>query len=163
MLRVYLDTSVFGGYYDDEFKQSTAPVFEAFFTGQASALISEILVAEIVDAPERVQQLLGRLLKIGCEQLALTAETEALRDAYVAAGVVSPKWAEDALHVAHASLARADVIASWNFKHLVNPLRIRGFNTVNARLGYGAMVIMTPDDIVRSWKEDGYEPEQETI
>ncbi len=93
----------------------------------------------------------------------LTEEALALRDAYVAARVVSPKWADNALHVSHASLAQADVIASWNFKHLVNPLRIRGFNTVNGQLGYGAMAIMTPDDIVRDWKEDGNEPEEETI
>ena len=159
MLRIYLDTSVFGGYYDDEFKQGTVPLFDALFTGKAFALISEALVAELVAAPNRVQQLLERLLMLGCERLELTEEAVGLRDAYITAQVISPKWSEDALHVAHASLARADVIASWNFKHLVNPLRIRGFNTVNAQLGYGAMVIMTPDDIVRSWKEDGYERE----
>lgn len=162
-MRIYVDTSVFGGYYDDEFKKSTVPLFHAFFAGQAFALISETLVAELVEAPERVRHLLEHLLNGECERLMLTEEALALRDAYVAARVVSPKWAEDALHVAHASLAQADAIASWNFKHLVNPLRIRGFNTVNAQLGYGPLAIMTPDDIVRSWKEDGNEPEEETI
>lgn len=162
-MRIYVDTSVFGGYYDDEFKQSTAPLFDAFFSGRAFALISETLVAELVGAPERVRHLLERLLDGECERLILTEDALVLRDAYVAAGVVSPRWAEDALHVAHASLVQADVIASWNFKHLVNPLRIRGFNTVNAQLGYGPMAIMTPDDIVRVWKEDGDEPEEERI
>lgn len=61
------------------------------------------------------------------------------------------------MHVAHASVARADVIVSWNFKHLVNPLRIRGFNGVNAAQGYGPVVIMTPEDVAHIWKEQDNE------
>lgn len=116
-------------------------------------------MAEIVDAPEHVQQLLEKVLTSVYERLLVTEEAEALRDAYIAARVVSPKWADDALHVAHASLAYADVIASWNFKHLINPVRVQGFNAVNAEFGYGAVVMMTPEDIVRDWKEDGYDSE----
>jgi hypothetical protein len=56
--------------------------------------------------------------------------------------------ADDALHVAQATLARADVIVSWNFKHLVNPTRIRAFNGVNLGQGYGLVVIMTPAEVI---------------
>ena len=89
-----------------------------------------------------------------CERLGLPEQTEDLRDAYLAAGVLKPKWADDALHVAHATAARAEVIVSWNFKHLVNPARIRGFNGVNASQGYGPIVIMTPEDLANAWKEE---------
>ncbi len=71
-----------------------------------------------------------------------------LRDAYLRAGVVTPKYADDALHVAQATLARVDVIVSWNFKHLVNPTRIRMFNGVNLAQGYGLVVIMTPSEVI---------------
>ena len=95
-----------------------------------------------------------------CERLGLSKEAEELRNAYLAAGVLSPKWSDDALHVAHAVVARADVIVSWNFKHLVNPLRIHRFNDVNTMQGYGPVVIMTPEDVSHIWEEQDSEEEE---
>jgi hypothetical protein len=156
-MRVYIDASVFGGYFDDEFDTGSRGFFDALFDGLAIALISDTLVAELVDAPERVQDLLERVLACESERLGLSEEAQDLQNAYLASGVLSPKWSDDALHVAHASVARADVIVSWNFKHLVNPLRIRGFNGVNAAQGYGPVVIMTPEDVAHIWKEQDNE------
>jgi len=153
-MRVYIDASVLGGYYDDEFAESTKAFIAALLAGKATALISDTLVGELVDAPERVQDVLDRVRAGDCERLGLPEQAEELRDAYLAAGVLTPKWADDALHVAHACVARADVIVSWNFRHLVNPLRIRRFNGVNAAQGYGPIVIMTPKDLVSIWKEE---------
>ena len=83
------------------------------------------------------------------ERLILTTEAIALRDAYLQGEVVTQKYADDALHVAQATLARADVIVSWNFRHLVNPARIRDFNGINLVVqGYGLMIIMTPAELV---------------
>ena len=158
-MRVYIDASVFGGYYDEEFEEGTKAFFTALLAGQAAALISDTLVGELADAPTRVQDLLERVLAGDCERLGLSDQTEELRDAYLAARVLTPKWADDALHVAHATSARADVIVSWNFKHLVNPARIRGFNAVNAAQGYGPVVIMTPEDLANAWKEEEDESE----
>jgi hypothetical protein len=76
-----------------------------------------------------------------------------LQDAYLSASVVSKRYANDALHVAQATIARADVIVSWNFKHLVNPSRIRAFNGVNMAQGYGQIIIMTPSDIIKILEE----------
>ena len=158
-IRVYMDTSVFGGYYDDVFAEDTKGFFDLALDGRAIVLVSDTLAAELVDAPDRVQDLLERVLAGDYERLGLPDQAEVLRDAYLSAGVLAPKWADDALHVAHATIARADVIASWNFKHLVNPLRIRGFNSVNAARGYGPVVIMTPEDIARAWQEENDEPQ----
>ena len=41
----------------------------------------------------------------------------------------------------------ADLILSWNFRHIVNFDRIRGFNSVNVRWGYRAMTILSPREI----------------
>ena len=157
-MRVYMDSSVFGGYYDREFAEGTAAFFESLLAGKGVAVISDTLVAELTGAPARVQDLLERVLAGESERVGLPQEAEALRDAYLAARVLTPRWSDDALHVAHATTARADVIVSWNFRHLVNPVRIRGFNRVNAAQGYGPVVIMTPEDLANAWKEHEDEP-----
>ena len=58
-------------------------------------------------------------MSINTERLELNDDVEYLQEAYLKANIVTAKYADDALHVAHATLARADVIVSWNFKHLV--------------------------------------------
>jgi len=159
-MRVYIDASVYGGYFDAEFESASRDFLDALFDGRAIALISDTLVAELADAPERVQDLLERVLSCEYERLGLPEQAEELRDAYLAGGVLSAKWTDDALHVAHATVARADVIVSWNFRHLVNPLRIRGFNGVNAAQGYGPVVIMTPEDLSHAWREENDEEDE---
>ena len=149
VLRVYLDTSVVGGCFDDEFADASTKLIETACSGAVRALISDTLVAEIAGAPMQTRETLRRLIDTGGERLLLTPECEDLRDGYLSARIVSRKYADDAMHVAHATIARADVIASWNFKHLLKPMRIRGFNGVNTARGYGAVLIMTPEDIVK--------------
>jgi hypothetical protein len=54
------------------------------------ALIFDTLVSELVTAPQDVQDLLTRLLKVGRERLSLTPEAIMLRDVYLQSGVVIP-------------------------------------------------------------------------
>ncbi|MEK7250008.1 MAG: hypothetical protein AAB209_06235, partial [Bacteroidota bacterium] len=70
-----------------------------------------------------------------------------LRDAYLSAGVVGPKWVDDATHVAAATVARADAIVSWNFVHIVRLDRMKAYNRVNLLNGYGMLTIITPKEI----------------
>jgi len=148
-LRIYIDTSVFGGCFDEEFKKPSKALFRAIKAKQAIPLISDILIAELARAPEAVQNLLSATLKWGnVERLEATKEALDLQQAYIDAGVVVQKFADDALHVAHATIARADVIVSWNFKHLVNPAKIRSFNGINMANGYGMIVILSPEDVI---------------
>jgi predicted nucleic acid-binding protein len=144
-LRIYIDTSVFGGCFDEDFKKPSKALFRAIKAKQAVPLISDILIAELARAPEVVRNLMSATLKWGnVERLEATKEALDLIDA----GVVVQKYADDALHVAHATIARADVIVSWNFKHLVNPAKIRSFNGINMANGYGMIVILSPEDVV---------------
>ena len=152
-MRVYVDASAYGGYFDDEFAEGTKPFFDAILAGKATALISDTLVGELAEAPERVRDLLQKVMTGNFVYLESGDEVDDLRDAYLAAGVLSPKWTDDAKHVAHASVARADVVVSWNFKHMVNPSRIRAFDGVNTAQGYGPVVIMTPLDVAGAMKE----------
>lgn len=57
------------------------------------------------------------------------------------------------MHIAMATLLRVDVIGSWNFKHLLDPRRVRGFNGVNLTMGYGLISILSPSDIVHHLEE----------
>ncbi len=60
----------------------------------------------------------------------------------------------DALHIALATINNADVLASWNFKHIVNLDRIRLYNSINFRQGYRMIEIRTPREILKP-KENG--------
>ena len=79
-------------------------------------------------------------------------EADALAQAYVDAGALGKASLEDALHVATATVAGADLILSWNFRHLVNYDRIRRLNAVNLMNGYRPMDIRSPMEV-------GYEEE----
>ena len=78
----------------------------------------------------------------------MSPESELLRDRYLAAGVVGPASVDDAHHVALATIAHADLIVSWNFKHIVHFEKIRGFNAVNLREGYQTIEIHSPKEVV---------------
>ena len=56
MIRIYIDTSVVGGCFDDEFSEESWALFEMAKTGKISLLISNILADELVIAPKPVQK-----------------------------------------------------------------------------------------------------------
>jgi hypothetical protein len=52
------------------------------------------------------------------------------------------------LHVANATVGGADMIVSWNFRHIVHFRKIRGFNAVNLKEGYATLAIYSPREVV---------------
>lgn len=143
-IRVYVDTSVFGGTADDEFATASRHFFNRVHRGEFVVLISQITVDELTGAPDKVQQVLKDLPDVSVVQIAADEETRVLAQAYVDAGVLGNSSMADALHVAAATVAGADVIVSWNFKHIVNYDRIRKYNGVNALNGYPPVEIHSP-------------------
>ncbi len=81
------------------------------------------------------------------EQVLLTGDVIALRNAYIESGVVSRRWLGDATHVAAATAARVDAIVSWNFRHIVRLDRIKAYNSVNLANGYGFLTILSPREV----------------
>ena len=79
------------------------------------------------------------------------AESEVLAEEYIRQAVVSRRMLADAQHIAVATLARVDVLVSWNFRHIVNLDRIHGFNAVNLRAGYPLLEIRSPLEV---WKDE---------
>ncbi|NLH18335.1 MAG: type II toxin-antitoxin system VapC family toxin [Phycisphaerae bacterium] len=147
-MRIYVDTSVFGGFFDEGFSSASRRFFEMVRHRRVKVMVSDLLLDEIAEAPEPVRELVRSIMEHGCIRVGATEEAARLQDWYLAAGVVSPRYADDAMHVALATLQGADAIVSWNFKHLVNPTRVRGFNQVNIQRGYGTTVILSPEELL---------------
>ena len=78
----------------------------------------------------------------------ISEEALDLRDAYLKEGILSPRWTADASHVALATVSRADAVVSWNFKHIVKLDKIKAYNQVNLRLGYGILTILSPWEVI---------------
>ena len=147
-LRVYVDTSVIGGCLDDEFADASAALLELARAGEVLLLISDLLLEEAARAPDDVRSVLDALPAECTEVLTSSKESVHLRDAYLAANVVGATAERDAHHVAMATIAKADLIVSWNFKHIVHIEKIRAFNSVNLAQGYGLIDIRSPLEVV---------------
>ncbi len=152
-LHIYVDTSVIGGCEDEEFADASRKLWSKFLTGDHVLLISTLTLQEIEGAPADVRRYLEDVPAAYQVQVRLDAEARELADAYVAHGVVGPGSLADALHVALATVNCADVLVSWNFRHIVNLGRIRLFNAVNLEQGYGLIEIRTPKEVLYE-KED---------
>ncbi len=142
-----MDNSVFGGVFDDEFADDSKRFFEQVKSGRFIVLVSEILLREILNAPDHIQDVLSSLPHEQLEAVAITPEAVALTEAYLQAGVVSHKWRDDAARIALATITKADILLSWNFRHIVNFDKIRAFNSVNLAQGYGLLDIRCPKEI----------------
>lgn len=146
-LRVYVDTSVIGGCLDEEFATDSLRLFEAIKRHKVTLLLSAIVLRELALAPRDVLRVLEGLPDGSVEEVPLTEEVLVLRDAYVRAGIVSQRWLDDAGHVAAATIARADAIISWNFKHIVRLDKMKAYNQVNLANGYGILTIISPPEV----------------
>jgi len=146
-MRLYVDTSVIGGCLDDEFAKDSCRLMEAAKAGRVTLLVSAIMARELDSGPPELQAVLEKLPPEAFEDVPLTEEILALRDAYIDAHVVGPRCLDDTGHVAAATVARADAIVSWNFRHIVRLDKIKAYNQANLLNGYGYLVIVSPKEV----------------
>jgi len=142
--RLYLDTSVFGGYFDEEFLEHTIPLIDRIRNDDFILLFSEITQDELEFAPNHVKELIIALEEKASEFLETTDEAIDLANAYIKEKVVGRTSYADCLHIAVATINRADYLVSWNFKHIVNIDRITGYNSINIKMGYKQLEIRSP-------------------
>ena len=150
---VYVDSSVFGGIVDEEFSSDSRLFFEQVRDRRFTLLTSAVVMEELRQAPDEVRTLFEAILP-NAEILAVDEPVRALQAAYLDEGVVTSKSSQDALHVALASVARADLIVSWNFRHIVHFDKIRGYNAVNRLNGWRELAIHSPREVVTYEDED---------
>jgi hypothetical protein len=146
ILKVYLENSVIGGYYDDEFKEYTFKLFEKFRNGVYIPVISTHVIAELENgAPIHVME---NLKTLDYEKYDVNDEMLNLAEKYMMQKIVTEKYYNDVLHIAVATVLKVDVLVSWNFNHIVNLNRIKQFNSVNLREGYNALEIRSPREVI---------------
>jgi len=146
-IRVYADTSVFGGVFDAEFSEATNRLFAQIRAGEFRLVHSVLIELELTPAPERVRAFF-QSVRGSSETVDISDQAVDLRERYLEAGIVSPSSETDALHVAIATIARCPIIVSWNFKHIVHQQKIPLYNDVNVRAGYATIQIHSPPEVI---------------
>ena len=147
ILRIYVDTSVFGGVFDAEFQSASIQFFYLINAGVYDLVISDIVLGELRNAPEHVREVVDSVLPLATV-IQASSEGEDLRDSYLEEGILSHKHKVDALHVAMASISGCFAIVSWNFRHIVNARLIPLFNAANVLRGYNQIGIYTPHGVL---------------
>ena len=142
--RIYVDTSVVNGVFAQRFAQDTLPFWNAVRRGEIVIVVSDVLTDELKNAPKHVRVFFDEIPETQIERIVSTDESENLATQYVAEKVVGESSLDDCRHIALATIARADVLVSWNFNHIVNVSRICGYNGGNMKQGYPQINIRTP-------------------
>ncbi len=145
--RIYIDTSVIGGCFDSEFDKWSNYLISDFKNNLFIPVVSEVTAAEISEAPEFVKTKYNELLGYNAELLEITEEAIFLSEACQNRRISPVKFFDDGLHIALATIARVDLLVSWNFKHIVHFDKIRLFNSVNIEMGYKQIEIYSPREV----------------
>lgn len=152
--RLYLDTSIFGGYFDEEFEEFTKPLFDRMQKGEFVLLFSAATQDELENAPLQVKELVKYLKIEFTELIEITEDAVELATKYIIDKVVGQTSYADCLHIALATIHHADFLISWNFKHIVNVQRIIAYNATNIKNGYKQLEIRSPRDLMRYENDD---------
>ena len=142
--RVYVDSSAVGGKFNKRLSEQTKPFWDAVERGEIIVIVSDMLDQEVENkkTPRRVQDFLDSLLEAHAVRITTSREVNDLAERYVIEGVVDEHSRNDCRHVALATIANADVLVSWNLKHMVE--RSNEYKHVNRILGYPEIEIQTP-------------------
>jgi len=146
-IRVYADTSVFGGVFDAGIDESSREFFAQIKLERFELVTSNVVMDELILAPERVRQQFSDFLPFA-QLIPVSKEALSLQRAYLKTNIVTEKWATDALHVALATVSRCKIIVSWNFKHIVHFDKIPLYNGVNLINGFDSLSINTPSEVI---------------
>lgn len=147
--RIYIGTSVIGGYYDKEFAEATRQLFSRIADKEFDVYFSEINEAELQNAPQQVKSV-KKLIPSDCyHYIEMSDEVKALALLYISEKVLGRASRNDAYHIALASVNRIDCLISWNFKHIVNYDKIKMFNAINMRFGYPLIDIRSPLEFLK--------------
>ena len=138
------------GFYDEDFEEISILLFEKVKLGQIICVYSDLSETELENAPKRVKDFFADLPKKHTLKVEVTEEAFALAQKYLDEKVVGPTSADDCKHIATATINKVDYLVSWNFKHIVNVFRIRGYNSINLRNGYAQLDIRSPKEIVNN-------------
>ena len=142
-MRIYADTSVFGGVFDSEFAAPSKQFFAEVDAGRFSLVTSAIVAAEIEPAPNHVRGLFEHYITLA-EVVGVSGSAISLQQQYIDSGFIVTHAEQDALHVAVATVSKCVLIVIWNFKHIVHFDKLPKFNAVNTLMGHGQIGVYSP-------------------
>ena len=150
-MRLYLDTSVLGAVLDhDDPRRVTISrnLLGSIGARIHAGVISNVVQQELEQAPDAVREgILTSIRDIEFELVIESGESRSLFSAYETLAVIPPRYRNDLRHVAVASASHVDALVSWNFRHLVNVRTRRAVSSVNLRLGYPLIEIVSPEEV----------------
>jgi len=147
MKLIYLDTSVYGGKFDEEFEFWTNLFFKEVISQNIKIVYSDVAKDELENAPKKVTDFVRNLPNNIIVEENLTIEAIKLAEQYLEEKVVGKTSRADCYHIALATVLKVDLLVSWNFKHIVNIKRIRGYNAVNMMNDFQILEIRNPREI----------------
>ena len=147
-IKVYVDTSVIGGCFDEEFSKYSNMLVDKFKKRLFIPIVSETVDKEIKNSPDLVEKKYNEILTYNAIYLNITDEVDNLVLEYLNKKIVTKKYEGDCYHIALATINKIDILVSWNFKHIVNNQKIMLFNFVNKSLNYSEIIINDPSDFL---------------
>lgn len=154
ILKFYFDTSIFNFALANDVpieKKVTLKLLEEVKNGKYKIFISEVVLREINRAPQhKAVKLKDCIKKVNPEELILEDESLTLAKEYIEKGVIPPKYEDDALHIAVASVNNLDAIISWNFTHIVKLKTKREVYGINTLMGYKPIEICSPQEVIEN-------------
>lgn len=154
MKTIYVDTSVFGGAFDSEFHLWTTLFFNKIVDSDIKIVLSDVAEDELKNAPGNVKDFVNSIPEKNIFKVELTEEAIQLAEKYLIEKVVGKTSRTDCYHIAIASVLKVDLLVSWNFKHIVNINRIKGYNAVNMMNDYHTIEIRNPREVFDYENED---------
>jgi predicted nucleic acid-binding protein len=148
--RIYIDTSVIGGYHDVEFVVATRLLFERIENREFDVFFSEVNETELINASQKVKDVKNLIPSDCFHYIEMTGEVKTLAMSYISENALGMASRNDAYHIALASLNNIDCLISWNFKHIVNFDKIKMFNAINIRFGYPLIDIRSPLEFLKT-------------
>jgi predicted nucleic acid-binding protein len=149
-LRVYLETTLFNYYFDDDrdAHDDTIQLFEDIGTGRYEGYTSFYVINELENASsEKREKMIALIERYNITVLALNQEAEQLADMYVEQGIIPLKYRTDGVHIAVAAVNDLDLIISMNFRHIVKRKTKLGTGNINVLNNYRAVEICTPMEV----------------
>lgn len=155
-LRLYLDSSILGwslnrgnpGRFTEPNK-----LLQQIAKGKFVGAYSWVNEQEVEAAPEHIAKMLWRKIgeaKLKRVPMRLTKQVDDLAKIYCVKGIVPSNFENDALHIAVATLWKADALVSYNFEHIVNLQIMVKVNEVNSALNLNEIFLCQPQEVMIS-------------
>lgn len=149
-----MDTSVIGGCFDLGIMDDSRELINLVRVGQIKMIRSELLDMELKPARQEIRDICDKIPAGNIIEVVADSRSVSMALRYIRSGALTNKSYYDALHIAMATVNEADILASWNFKHIVNIDKIEKYNIINRNFKYKEIKILSPKAILNQFYEN---------